>query len=137
MSISKKIRQARPKLSLVSPLVYSICWGFVVTNLFIAHSLLISDTLFILDPRIWGLIFLILSAGVAWGLVRNEWSWIKRFMTAGLFVKATWTIYLIMVTISVPSTSGVLGVWLLLAWVQSMSIIHFVPNGFDDGPTGG
>ncbi len=131
--ISKKIREARPNLSVVSPLVWSICWGYVVVNVFIAHSLWVGTTSFILDRRIWAVVFLLLGAGLARSLVRNDWKAIKRFLTAGLFIKSTWTIYLVLITIQYPSTSGILGLWLFMSFVQAMTIIHFVPNGANGG----
>lgn len=129
MGLSKKIREARPKLSLVSPLVYSISWGFAVTNFMIAHSLYVSQTTFMFDHRIWSIIFVLLGLGLTYGLVMNEWKVTKRVMVTGLFVKATWTIFLVVLAFQEPSTTGVLGIWILLSYIQAMSIVHFIPDG--------
>lgn len=134
VSISNKIRTARPRLSTVSPLVFSITWGYAITNLFIAHSLLVSQqTGFILSNNLWSGVFAILSFGLAYSLVMNDWKKIKRFMVGALFVKIIWAFYLVAQSLNEASTTGVLGIWVFMAFVQAMTVVHFVPDGLGDG----
>lgn len=141
LSIKKKLRLARPKLKMVSPLVNKIIIGFIMVNIAIAiqFSLLSNGSsntkLAVVNSvftyRFWGCVYALLALFLWWSLVRNNWNMLKKVLTAGLFVKSIWFYALVIICIDRPSNIGITTLWFVMAWVQFWSVIHFSPNVID------
>lgn len=130
-----KLRGARPNLNVVAPLTAYICWGYVMVNalLGIGMILLYKTTVApiavasILNYPEWGITFLLLAAVTAYGLIKNSWKLVRNAQLFGLFLKAIWSVALIIRCIAFPQTILVTSVWLFLAYVQIGVYVHFIP----------
>lgn len=133
--IKKKLNEARPNLSNVSPLVHKLTWAFVPLNIMVGLAVAIQKTVAqpplitqSIQNEIWALAFFSIAAFLAIGLKRNDWTLIKRTMTFALFIKAVWALALIIQTVRTGGEAlGVLAVWIFIAYVQASCLIHFLP----------
>lgn len=134
---NRKLRQARPSLSLKAPLTHKIVWGFVVFNLWIAYSIysqvnLVSPVVvWWFTQEFWTGVFAFLSLSLWFGIYLNDWRLIKWSMSLGLLVKSVWTYALIVMGIQygLAAVSGIIGLWLFATWIQLICLIYFTPNG--------
>lgn len=135
--ITQAIKEARPKLSVISPLVAKIVLGFAVLNLLLGAGLASTSALpstpLIVAPtslayQIWGAAFFVLGLIMFWAYKRNNWKIIRYTFVLGMCFKFAWAIAL-----AVRYFSGdfgnplVLIIWLFIAYVQAASYIHFMP----------
>lgn len=133
--IKKRLNDARPNLSNVSPLVYKLTWAFVPMNIMIGIAIAIQKTVAqppliteAVDNSIWAVAFLGVAVVLAYALKLNDWKLIKHTMTFALFLKAVWGIALLIQTVRTSGDAlGVLAVWLFITYVQAMCLIHFLP----------
>jgi hypothetical protein len=137
---NKRLKQARPSLFKVAPLVYCICWGFAIVNLLIALGMatfVATKPIAIaqlLTYRQWGAVFGLLAIVGAYSLSSNNWKLARNVMLAGLAVKAVWLVALIARAFIVPSTLLITAVWLFIAYVQALTYVYFLPKiGGPDG----
>jgi hypothetical protein len=132
------IRQARPYLFYISPLVYTLCWVFVLFNSSVAYllfsqksppPLVVINSFF--TAQVWGAIFLLIALSLALSLVTNAWRYTRINLGLGLFTKA---IYLF-AFIDLGSRIGYHNViftitcWGLAMITQVLMIIFFLPGG--------
>lgn len=134
---NKKLRESRPRLSLIAPLTHKIVLGFVVFNLWIAYAILsegpVSLVIFqgIFNNMFWASTFIFMAIVLAFGLYKNAWGVIRFGMNVGVFIKALFTYSFIVLGIH-TGFSGLLGVlvlWGFAVWVQIVTVIYFTPNG--------
>lgn len=134
-SIRKRLNQARPNLKDVSPLVYKLSWAFVPLNILIGLAIAVQKTLAqpplitaAVSNSVWAISFMIIAIFIGYGLIVNNWQSIKNGMIFGLFIKAVWGIALLIQTVRTEGEAlGVLAVWLFIAYVQAMCLVHFLP----------
>lgn len=134
-SLTTQLRRARPRLRVVAPLTWSICWGYVVVNLLIGVGLYLtyrpSSQILIINNvftyQVWGIIFIALSLAKAYGLVTNRWSLVKNMLISGLLVKAFWLAALIQRSIVDPRTMLITAIWLFFAYIQAVTYVYFTP----------
>lgn len=135
--ITQAIKDARPKLSVISPLVAKIVIGFAVLNLLLGAGLASTSALpstpLIVAPtagayQVWGALFFILGLVMLWVYRKNNWKVIRYTFVLGMCFKFAWAIAL-----AVRYVSGdfgnplVLIMWLFIAYVQAAAYIHFMP----------
>jgi len=135
--ITQAIKDARPKLSVISPLVAKIVIGFAVLNLLLGAGLASTSALpstpLIVAPtagayQVWGGLFFILGLVMLWVYRKNNWKVIRYTFVIGMCFKFAWAIAL-----AVRYVSGdfgnplVLIMWLFIAYVQAAAYIHFMP----------
>lgn len=135
--IKKQLQKIRPKLRLVAPLTYSLCWGFALLNLVFGLAMILVqrgelrpplDIVAVLSWTIWGMIFLSIGLVMMYALLRNNWGLIKNIQLLGLGVKTTWLIALIIRSFESPASILITAVWLFLTHTQAMTYIHFMPQ---------
>lgn len=138
MSTRSQLQQARPRLRLVSPLVFWICVIYIILNLAIgldfilefdklrvAASLIIVNNL--TDYHFWGVVFLSLSGVKAYALWKNNWQLIRNMLLVGVAVKAAWAIALLVRIFIAPGTILIALLWVALAMIQIITYIFFMP----------
>lgn len=126
--------KSKPSLKVVSPLIYFICWGYVVVNV------LFGIGLFSYNPAIryvivggpftydfWAFVFLLLGLAGAGVLITNHWKAIRIAQGIGLFIKTLWLFALIFRFAGGASLVG-LAWWSFIAYVQLLTVIYF-PEG--------
>ena len=135
--ISQAIKEARPKLILVSPLAAKIVIifgvlnillgaGFIFTQAVLATPLAIAPTL--LAYQLWGLAFFALGVAMLWAYKRNSWRIMRHTMVIGIAIKFAWAIALVIRYVSGEFTNPfVLIVWVGLAAIQAVTYVHFMP----------
>lgn len=142
--MDKVIRQLRPRLSEVSPLVHWTAAGFVWLNIWLSHIIWSAPqprlTIYnnVLTQQFWAIAFLVLSAGIVYGIFSNRWQVVRYSLIAGLFVKAVFLYALVALAFqtSLNAVEGTLALWLFLVWVQVGAVIFFLPpilKGDGDG----
>lgn len=132
-----KLRQARPKLSLVAPLTHKIIIGFIFFNVWIAYAIHRQEASQLLIVRgvfnkdVWAVIFISVSIWLAIALYLNEWNLIRWAMGLELFIKVLWTYALIMLGFKSGfyQLTAILALWGFSAWVQAVTILYFIPSG--------
>lgn len=121
-------------------MTYHICQGFAATNITLGLGFI-----FLMDPNrlsaplllvndiftfeIWGLTFIVLATYMTYGLVTNNWSYLKRSMLIGLSIKITWLTTLIIRVTESPSTILLVAIWMFFAYIQAVTYVYFLPTG--------
>lgn len=133
--IHRKIREARPSLSKVSPLVFKIICGFMVVNLLLMAGMFYWEpTIYpVVAPNktainLWGAAFGLAGIMAAYGIKHNRWKLLRSTQTLGLFIKSMWLISLIL-RIGDGGTVLIAVVWGFLFYIQLITVIHFLPPG--------
>lgn len=139
--MDKEIRNIRPKLSAVSPLVHWIAIGFAALNLWLAQiiwtapapRLVIYNRLF--TQEFWACVFIALACGIIYGILANRWNMIRYSLIAGLFVKAIflYALFALALQIGIQAIEGTVALWLFLVWVQIGAVIFFLPKVLVEG----
>lgn len=136
--LQKQLREARPKLKVVSPLAHAVIMIFGFFNVFLGLSLLfaidaprISSPLLIVNEvfnfRFWGVIFISLGIFKIASLKFNNWDLSRKSLLIGVAIKAAWTLALVVRAISSPGTWIVTILWFALAAIQIATFIYFMP----------
>lgn len=138
--ITRTIKQARPALKVVSPLVAKIIVGFAVLNVILGLSLLFklgyTKSSLVIAPteiafQIWGGVFILLGLTKAIAYKMNNWRLIKNILIVAVLVKLTWAIALVVQYVSDGFVNPfLLVIWLFITHVQAMTYIHFMPTPF-------
>lgn len=138
--ITSAIKEARPRLSEISPLVAKIVVGFATVNillgagLFTTQSKLASPLVIApntLSFQLWGAAFFILGVFMAYVYIRNDWNKIRKSFIVGLIFKLTWFGALLIRYFSGEyNNPTLLVVWLFFAYVQMVTFIHFMPTPY-------
>lgn len=135
--VSKKIRQARPRLRDVAPLTTAIVVGYAFMNttlgvlLFLTQArtrnlVVVND---VLTYQFWGTCFVILGLAMFIALKMNVWSVIKKTLIVGVFLKSWWLFALIVRLLSGHQENALLlCIWLFLTYIQVVTYIHFIPS---------
>lgn len=149
--VTQAIKKARPRLSLISPLVSKIIIGFIVMNLLIGFSLIskvgyITNGLVIapneLIFQMWGVVFVLLGITKLYAYIKNNWQMLRYILVVAVFIKLIWAIALTVRYITGEFDNPfVLIIWIFITHVQAMAYIHFMPTqkqsrenrGVDDG----
>lgn len=135
--LDKRVRSARPPLSLVAPLTHKIILGSILFNVWIGYSIYQQPVLplvivgSIFNKIFWALSFVVVSGILVAGLKLNDWKMIRLGMSLGVLVKSIWAYALFFVGLKYGFTSimGVLALWVFALWVQFITTIYFVPTG--------
>lgn len=130
----KKIQRLRPPYRIINPLGFWISVAFVPFNLFLGIYLLNiplhSLELPLLQTFGWGIIYVIIGLWLALALKKDKLKLIRWAMLAGLFIK----IYFMSILFLLAIDDGflhdlyILDLWGLVALVQALVIIFFVPR---------
>lgn len=135
--ITQAIKEARPKLSVISPLVSKIIVGFIVMNIllgvslitkfgFIVNGLVIAPNEFIF--QLWGAVFVLLGITKLIAYRKNNWPLIRHILVVAVFIKLIWAIALVIRYVSGDfSNPFLLIVWLFITHVQAATYVHFMP----------
>ena len=136
--VTKAIKSARPRLSLVSPLVAKIIIGFIVMNIllgvslvsklgYITNGLVIAPNEFVF--QIWGGVFILLGITKLIAYVRNDWKTLRMILVMAVFIKIIWMLALIVrYTTGEFSNPFLLIIWIFITYVQMFAYIHFMPT---------
>lgn len=136
--VTKAIKEARPKLSLVSPLVSKIIVGFIVMNIllgialiaklgYVVNGLVIAPNEFAF--QLWGGVFIILGVTKLIAYIRNDWKTLRMILVIAVFIKIIWMLALIVRYVSGEFTNPfLLIIWVFITHVQAMAYIHFMPT---------
>ena len=136
--VTKAIKQARPKLSLVSPLVSKIIIGFIVMNIllgisliaklgYITNGLVIAPNEFVF--QLWGGVFIVLGITKLFAYLRNNWQMLRYILVIAVFIKIIWMLALIVrYATGEFSNPFLLIIWVFITHVQAMAYIHFMPT---------
>lgn len=138
--ITEAIKEVRPKLSEISPLVAKIVLGFTGVNLLLGAGLATTQSK-LASPiviaqstgafQVWGALFFILGCFMAYGYWRNNWNFIRKTFIVGMVFKLTWFAALAIRYFSGEYTNPtLLVVWLFFAYVQMVTFIHFMPTPY-------
>lgn len=128
----------RPRIYDVAPMSFWIAIIYIVTDMFVGVTLFIAfDSTRVTAPllivndimtfKFWGTIFISLSILQAFALLANKWELTRRFLLAGVAVKAAWAIALL---VRAATSSGTLLIaipWIALAAIQIITIVFFIP----------
>jgi len=135
--ISQAIKQARPKLSSVSPLAAKIVLGYSVVNILLGWGLASTQatlaTPLVVAPepyfyQIWGVLFITLGLFMGITYKRNSWKWMRYSFVIGMCFKFAWAIALLVRYVSGEfSNPLILIIWLFFAYVQAVTYVHFMP----------
>jgi hypothetical protein len=116
----------------ISPLIYSLCWGFAIINLLIGLGLIfLFDTPVpiavanILSYPEWGLVFIVLSLIGAYFLIQRNATGVLNTQIFSVFVKCIWLIALGIRCFTAPTTIIITLVWGFFAYVQIMICVYF------------
>lgn len=128
--------KARPSLFKVAPLSATICWIFVIINMFVFYSLFFAYrptvTLFLvnnfLNFQVWGLAFLVLGFIGAYTLIKNQWNNVRKTLLVGIIVKMAWEITLILRIFKDKNTILTAVLWGFFAAIQCATYIFFLPE---------
>lgn len=132
----QSIHKVRPKLSLVSPLVSYICWGYAAVNvllglgmyfLYLKNPVVPIAVANIFSYQVWGIIFAGLGIITAFGLVTNNWVVTKNTQIVGVLVKTIWLIALIIRCFISPQSILITAVWFFLTYIQVGVYLYFLP----------
>lgn len=135
--LTQAIKEARPRLILVSPLAAKIIIIFAVINVLLGLSLATTQatltTPLAVAPspgfyQLWGLLFGLLGLVMFWAYRRNSWRIMRHTMVVGMAFKFAWAIALVVRYVSGEFTNPfVLIVWVGLAAIQAVTYVHFMP----------
>lgn len=136
--ITQAIKEARPRLARVSPLVAKIVLGFGVINLLLGLGLVTTQaklsTPLVVAPSIgfyqaWGVAFILLGLAMLWLYKRNSWRGMRYTFVIGMCFKFAWAIALLVRYVSGDFANPlVLIIWLFFAYIQAVTYIHFMPQ---------
>lgn len=143
-SVKHSILAARPKLRVVSPLAYWIVLILGVFNILLGVSLFFEfDAVRFTTPllivneifsyQFWGGIFTFLGVVKLYSLAANKWALARNSLIAGVLIKATWAVALIIRTIISPGTLFMGFVWVALALIQMATYVFFMPPSIQPG----
>ena len=135
--IEKRIRQARPKLKLVSPLAAAIIMGYGFVNLALGLGLWIyvnptpDSTFAVITPltsfHFWAVVFTVLGVFKLYSYFRNDWSKMRLSLIIGVLIKSIWFIALFFRFLDGGSVL-LLVIWFFFMYIQIVTYIHFIPN---------
>jgi len=136
----KNILHARPRLRIVSPLAYwitctlgainvalGIAMFFLLDQARFNNSLLIVNTL--LTFKFWGIAFFSLGVFKLLSLKWNDWDFTMTCLKAGVVLKSTWAIGLLMRTFVAPVTVLFDLIWVGLTLIEVATFVFFMPPG--------
>lgn len=136
--IAQAIKEARPKLARVSPLVAKIVIGFGVINILLGIGLATTQaslaTPLVVAPerfyyQLWGFLFFVLGVAMLWLYARNSWRGMRYTFVIGMCFKFMWAIALVVRYVSGEfSNPIVLIIWLFMAYIQAVTYLHFMPQ---------
>lgn len=135
--ISNAIKEARPKLSTISPLVAKIVLGFAGVNLLLGYGLISTKaqlaTPILVAPTIesfqyWGIAFGLLGLAMIGGYIANNWKFLRATFVIGMLFKFAWLIALGSRYFAGDYDNPILLiVWLFFAYIQAVTYVHFLP----------
>lgn len=135
--ITKAIKEARPRLASVSPLVAKIVLGYATINVLLGASLVATtaklSTGLVIAPtqlafQVWGALFAILGVAMFITYWRNSWKGMRALFVVGMCFKFAWAIALVIRLFSGEfSNPIILIIWLFFTYIQAVAYIHFMP----------
>lgn len=138
LNVHQAIKEARPKLSRVSPLVAKIVIGFGIFNLLLGWGLITTQatlaTPLVIAPtpfayQLWGGAFAFLGVLMLWGYQQNKWKFMRQTFVIGITFKFAWAIALVIRYVSGDFTNPfLLIVWVFTAYIQAIAYVHFMPT---------
>lgn len=137
-TLEKQIKQARPSLKMVTPLVhwvitiyayFNIIFGlslfFAIDQTKISASLLIVNGVF--SYKFWGIVFILIGIIKLFALRTNNWDLSRKSLLLGVSIKAAWAVALVVRSLTSPGTFLVSIIWVALAAIQMVTFIFFMP----------
>lgn len=138
--ITEAIKEVRPKLSQISPLVAKIVLGFSGVNLLLGAGLFTTQSKLasplVIAPnelsfQLWGAAFFVLGLLMAYGYWRNNWHFMRQTFIIGMVFKFCWFAALVIRYFSGEyNNPTLLVVWLFFAYIQAVTFIHFLPTPY-------
>lgn len=135
--ITQTIKEARPKLSVISPLVAKIVLGFAVVNILLGWGLAAKvarlDTSLVISPsqftfQLWGGAFILLGIAMLVTYALNQWKAMRATFVVGMAFKFAWAIALVVRYLSGGFDNPILLIiWLFFAYIQAVTYLHFMP----------
>lgn len=136
--LQKQLRNARPRLKVVSPLAHAVVMIFGIINILLGVSLFfaidqskIPTSLIIVNEvfnyHFWGIIFIVLGSIKLISLKLNNWNLSRKSLLLGVAVKAAWALALVVRALASPGTWLIAILWIALAAIQIATFIYFMP----------
>lgn len=143
-SLKRQIREARPKLKMVSPLAHWTVTIMAVFNLLLGLSLFVlvdqtrlSAPLLIVNSlltyKFWGAVFIGVGLLKLYSLWSNRWELARASLFLGVTIKAAWAVALIIRVLVSPGTFFLTLLWVTVALLQMGAYVWFLPHGFIHG----
>lgn len=137
-NIKQQLREARPKLRVVSPMsswvVKVMGWFNIILGLSLVFSIdsdRFTDSLFLVNEYmsswVWGCIFLLIGIVKLYSLACNSWSLARKSLMMGVAVKAAWMVALTVRTFFSPDTTFLNLTWVAVGLVQMGAYVWFMP----------
>lgn len=137
-NLAQQLREARPKLRVVSPLAFWIVFIMGVFNILLGLTLMygidrnrLSASLIIVNEfssyTVWGVIFIVLGIVKLYSLKLNNWKLSRQTLIIGVAIKAMWSIALVFRIFISPGTVFITLCWLCIAAMQMATYIFFMP----------
>jgi hypothetical protein len=135
-NIEKRLNEARPRLSVVSPLVNAIIWGFVFTNLLLGIGLIISSgtttsrlpvVTDFFSLKFYGIVFLTLGLAMFYGQAKNDWHLLKATLVVGVLLKSIW-LYALAYLVFNGGSITLLAMWAFFTFIQAATYVYFTPG---------
>ena len=137
-TIEKQLREARPKLRVVSPLsswvVKVMGWFNIILGLSVIFSIdsdRFTASLFLVNEYMpvwaWWYIFLLMGIVKLYALASNNWSLARKSLIMGVAVQAAWMVALTIRTFVSPGTALLNLTWVAVGLIQMGTYIWFMP----------
>lgn len=135
-NIEKELKKLRPRIDEVNPIVAKGILGFGIFNLLLGLSLFIRTSRFegeivllnyILDYRLWGVIFFVLGCYMLYAYYANRWDGMRRSQVVAVFFKSVWLAALFIRFISDYDNSILLIIWAFIAYIQILFYVFYTP----------
>lgn len=139
-NISRKLKEARPRLRSIAPMSSSLTTGYAIFNLVLGTGLLFQKArtveFFIVNDfisyQVWGMIFIILGILMGSALISNSWRLTRWTLIVGIFLKIWWLLALIVRDVFQDGHNSMLLImWAFITFVQIVLFVNFLPKDID------
>lgn len=139
-NISRKLKEARPRLRSIAPMSSSLTAGYAIFNLVLGTGLLFQKArtveFFIVNDfisyQVWGMIFIILGILMGSAPIGNSWRLTRWTLIVGIFLKIWWLLALIVRDVFQDGHNSMLLImWAFITFVQIVLFVNFLPKDID------
>jgi len=138
--ISRKIKEARPRLRTVAPLSSALTIGYSIFNIVLGTGLLSQQArtveFFIVNEfmsyQAWGSFFIVLGVVMGSALLVNSWRFTRWSLIIGIFLKIWWLLALFVRDVFQDGNNSILLImWAFVTFVQIVLFVNFLPKDID------